>query len=185
MNYLYVKYEHYIKFVETYKNNRLCKNLKIMANTKGGKLIKEIFNSPIETDYKIEKYIPNMLISFNTKSGFKYRLDIIRVIENDKSKSYINHIAFSDYENDIEDEEKYEELLNRNEMREILNRIHFILKDLISDNTINNYFCIGGAKLEEKNKIYEYMLKVLVGEEGFKKLNTDLYRTKFGLYFQI
>jgi hypothetical protein len=83
----------------------------------------------------------------------------------------LNHIGFSD-NNDTKDEEKYESLLNRNEMREILNRIHYILKDLTKDNTINNYFCIGGTKLLAKNNIYEYMLKVLVGDDGFDKLST-------------
>jgi hypothetical protein len=185
MNYLYVKYENYIDFININDTNRLSKNLKIMTNSKGGQLIKEIFTSPIETNFKIEKYTPNMLISFYSEKGFKYRLDIFRVIEKDKSKEYINHIAFSDYDNDPNDEEKYEELVGRNEMREILNRIHFILLDLISDQTINNSFCIGGTKLEEKNKIYEYMLKVLIGNEGFTKQQTDVYKTNFGLYFKI
>lgn len=29
------------------------------------------------------------------------------------------------------------------------------------------------------------MLKVLVGDDGFDKLSTDVYDTKFGLYFSI
>ena len=186
MKYLYSKYEHYLKFIEEHKTNRLCKNLKLMANSKSGDLIKEIFTSPVITDYKIEKYIPNLLISFYTSNKFKYRLDIFRVIEEDKSKSkFINHLAFSDYENDPDDENAYEQLLDRHEMIEILNRIYYILKSLISDSTINNYFCIGGTKLLEKNKIYEYMLKVLVGDYGFKKLPTKIYKTNFGLYFSI
>jgi hypothetical protein len=144
-----------------------------MTGSKKGTLIKEIFSSPIETEYKIEKYIPNLLISFYTNSNFKYRLDIFRVMEQDKTNEYINHIGFSTYENDPENEEEYESLLKRNEMREILNRIHYILKYLIKDKTINNYFCIGGAKILSKNNIYEYMLKVLVGEDGFDKLTQN------------
>ena len=46
-------------------------------------------------------------------------------------------------------------------------------------------FCIGGAKLLAKNNIYQYMLKVIVGEDGFKKLKTNKYNTGFGLYFKI
>ena len=185
MYYLYTKYQHYSSFIETYKNDRLSKNLKLMCNTIGGELIKEIFNSPLETKYKIEEYSPNILISFYTKSEHQYRLDIFQVNEIDKSNQFINHIAFSDYSKDLNNEEEYEELLGRNEMNEILNRIHFILKDLVSNQIINNHFCIGGAKLEKKNKIYRYMLKVLLGDEGFQKLDTNIYSTGFGLYFKI
>lgn len=184
MNYLYVKYEHYIDFVSE-NSDRLYKNLKLMTNTKGGELIKEIFNSPIETQFNIEKEEHNLLISFNTNNGYKYRLDIFRVFELDKSDKKINHISFSDYSNDPNDEEKYEELLKRNEMREIINRIHFILIELVKSNKIDNYFCIGGAKLLAKNNIYEYVLKVIVGDKGFDKLKTDKYKTQFGLYFSI
>jgi hypothetical protein len=186
MNYLYVKYKHYIDFVNEYKNDRLCKNLKIYATTKNG-IINEIFNEPLYTNYKIEKNtLDYILISFETKSNYKYRLDIFKIIELDKYNNYINHIAFSDYNNDISDENKYEELLHRNEMYEIINKIHFVLKDLINNNILDNYFCIGGTKLMSKNNIYQYVLKILVGEEGFKKLDTEVYKdTKFGLYFKI
>lgn len=184
MKYLYVKYENYIDFVNIFKTNRLAKNLKIMTNTKG-ELIKEIFRSPIKTQYNIENISKNLKISFFSNKNFKYRLDIFRIIEENKSKNYINHLAFSDYENDIYDDEKYEELVGRNEMIEVLDRIHFILKDLVSKKIINNHFCIGGTKLDEKNRIYKYMLKVIVGENGFTKQKTEIYKTKFGLYFKI
>ena len=186
MNYLYSKYDHYISFVEKKKTDRLCKNLKVMANSKHGKLIKEIFNNPIDTNYKIEKDKDNkILISFHTNSLFMYRLDIFKIIEEDKSDNFINHISFSDYDNNPNDEDKYEDLLNRNEMREILNRIHYILLDLVDKQTITDMFCIGGAKLLAKNNIYKYVLKVIVGGGGFDKLETDKYDTGFGLYFKI
>ncbi len=185
MKYLHVKYNHYINFVNENKSDRLYKNLKIYTSSKNG-LINEIFNEPLYTDYKIEKYTPNILISFETKSENKYRLDIFKIMEMDKSDNFINHLAFSDYKNDLENSDKYEELLNRNEMIEILNRIHYILKDLVKDKTINNDFCIGGTKIISKNNIYQYMLKILVGEDGFRKLDTEVYKdTKFGLYFKI
>lgn len=112
MNYLYVKYEHYNDFVDEHKNDRLCKNLKIYGTSKKG-LIKEIFNEPLYTDYKIEKNtLDYLLISFETKSNYRYRLDIFKIIEPNKYDNYINHIAFSDYNNDISDENKYEELLH-------------------------------------------------------------------------
>ena len=186
MNYLYVKYNHYVNFINEYKTDRLCKNLKIYTTSKNG-LINEIFNEPLYTDYKIEKNFPNyLLISFETKAEYKYRIDIFRMTEYDKSPNYINHIAYSDYNNEVTDVDKYEELLNRNEMLEILNRIHYILNDLVKNNIINNEFCIGGTKTLAKNNIYQYLLKILVGEDGFKKMNTEFYKdTKFGLYFKI
>jgi hypothetical protein len=100
-------------------------------------------------------------------------------------KEFINHIVFSDYSNNLDDEDNYERLLDRNEMVEILNRIRFILLDLVKDKVINNKFCIGGTKLEKKNNIYEFLLKVIVGENGFKKELTDIYNTGYGLYFEV
>jgi hypothetical protein len=183
MNYLYVKYNHYINFINENKSDRLNRNLKLMiSSTKSGKILKEIFEYPLETTYKIEEYSPNILVSFNSNSNNKYRLDIIKIFENDE---FINHIAFSDYENKLEDSDDYERLLDRNEFREILNRIHYIMIDLIDNGFINNKFCIGGTKLEKKNRIYQFFLKVVVGDSGIKKLKTDLYDTGWGLYFNV
>ena len=169
MKYLYVKYNHYVNFINENKNDRLCKNLKIYASSKNG-LINEIFTEPLNTEYTIEENNDNILISFYTKNYNKYRLDIFKIIEKDKSDDYINHISYSDYDNKLE----------------LLNRIYFILMDLLNKNIINNSFCIGGTKLISKNNIYQYLLKTIVGENGFKKLNTDVYKdTKFGLYFKI
>lgn len=188
MNYIHTKYDHYVKFLEDYKSDRLQKGLKIYTVSKTGlfgNTLNEIFKDELDTKYDIEKDSTNMLISFYTKKQNKYRLDIIRGIEPDKSKDYINHIAFSDYDQDPNNEEKYESLLNRNEMIEIINRIHFILKDLVKNNIINNHFCIGGTKLLAKNNIYQYVLKILVGGDGFDKFDTDVYKTGYGLYFKI
>lgn len=198
MNYLHVKYEHYVKFIEHYKTDRICKNLKIYTpSLKMKRLISfsknEIFNAVNElydreliTEYNIESNTETkILISFFTNKIYKYRLDIFRGIEKDKSDDFINHIAFSDYDKDPDDEENYELLLHRNETIEIIDRIHYILKDLMNKNIINNHFCIGGTKLLSKNNIYQYSLKILVGDDGFDKLNTNVYKTGFGLYFKI
>jgi hypothetical protein len=171
-------------FVDKYKTDRLQKGLKIYTTSKAG-LLNEIFQEPIHTEYVIETELPKMMVSFHTSKDFKYRIDIFGILEIDKSSNEINHIAFSDYANDINDEDKYEELLDRGEMIEIINRIHFILKDLMNKNKINNYFCIGGTKLLSKNNIYNYALKIIVGDDGFDKLTTNIYKTKFGLYFKI
>lgn len=193
MNYLYVKYEHYAKFIECYNTDRLCKNLKIhspkmkrLISFSKNELIKELYDRELITKYNIESNtITKIWISFFTDNGYKYRLDIFRGMEKDKSENFINHIAFSDFDKDPYDEENYETLLNRNETIEIINRLHYILKDLVNKNIINNHFCIGGAKLLSKNNIYQYALKILVGDDGFDKLDTNAYSTGFGLYFKI
>lgn len=190
MRYLKTKRDHYIQYVEKHKTDRLVKNLKISTSSKE-KFIKEflslkeeIFNLPNKTDYNIEENSQNkLLISFLTDSKTKYRLDIIIFNEPDKQNNPINHIAFSDY--NIKKQSEYDTEMNKYEMIEVMNRIHFILKDLLSKRIINNSFCIGGTESLKKNSIYEYSLKVIVGDGGFDKLNTDLYDSNFGLYFKI
>ena len=39
--------------------------------------------------------------------------------------------------------------------------------------------------IEKKNIIYTYILKVLVGEKGFRKKECDAYESGFGLYFSV
>jgi len=192
MKCLKTKREHYLQYVEKHQTDRLIKNLKIDTNSKG-KLLRifsglneEIFNNPIQTDYQIESNSDNkILISFDTKSKMKYRLDIFFLIESDKSDNPINHIAFSDYNKLIEDEIGYEDKIGRYEMIEVMNRIHYILNDLLDRKIINNSFCIGITDSLKKNSIYEYSLKIIVGEGGFDKLSTTCYDSGFGLYFKI
>lgn len=72
-------------------------------------------------------------------------------------------------------------------MIEILNRIRFIMKDLNIKNKLKIiYFCVGANEIsDKKNDIYEYFLKIVFGDNNFKKLETDLYNLKWGLYFKI
>lgn len=204
MKYLYTKYKHYQLFVENNKSNRLSKNLKIIpSESKISSLLKktynyplneEIFDKPIYTNYEIINIKDNFKkIIFKTNSNTKYRLDIFIIEE---KKLSINHISFS-VNNEVYDtiptnevdfkkyEDEYEKLTDKNEIYEILNRIRFILSDMVDNKIINNNFCIGGAKLELKNTIYEYFLKVVVGDNGFEKLYTEVYPTGWGLYFKI
>ena len=204
MNYLYTKSEHYKKFYEKNKTNRLSKSVKILPETdkmnlfkktSGFKVNEEIFNNPIETDYNINRIRENFLrIEFKTKSESSYRLDIHII---DEVNGIVNHISFTEYDikydnipNNIKDFDEYEESYNkpteRNEMIELMNRIHFILNDLVFTNNISNKFCIGGTEIESKNKIYEYSLKIIIGNDGFEKLKTDIYpKSGWGLYFSI
>lgn len=182
MKYLYTKNKHYQEFIKENNSDRLSKNLKIFTTSKDKLLnINEIFDRILETEYEI---IPNtdFEIIFNTDNKFEYRLNLIPIYELGKGKVY--HIAFTDSENKLGDL-NYEKLLNRNEMIEVLNRISFIMNDLLNKDIIENNFCIGGTDLELKNKIYKYFLKVVVGEDGFKKQNTKEYDSGWGLFFKI
>ena len=205
MEYLYTKYKHYQLFLEINKSNRLSKNLKIIpTESKISSLIKkthnyqslneEIFDKPIDTDYEIFNVEDNFKkVIFKTNSNTEYRLDLFTIEENNL---LINHISFT-VNDDVYDtlptndvdfgkyEDEYEKLTKKNEIYEILNRIRFILKGLVDTKVINNNFCIGGAKLESKNIIYEYFLKIVVGDKGFEKILTNIYPTGWGLYFKI
>lgn len=187
MKYLYTKNEHFTKFYEDNNyNERVSKFLKILPTSKGFKLrkINELFETEIETEYK-KIYDDNGLKTFlfKTNSNTKYRLDLVLDYDS-KLNDFINHISFTTSNNDYDDD-TYENLTNKNESIELLNRLRFILKDLVSRNKVYNYFCIGGTDLESKNNIYKYFLKVVVGEDGFKKIDTDDYKTGWGLYFKI
>lgn len=204
MKYLYTKTEHYKTFYKNNKTDRLSKLVKILPESEkmnlfkislGYKTNEEIFNKSIETKYNIEKIKENFSkITFKTNSDIEYRLDIHVV---DEVNGIVNHIAFSENDSKFDtipdnsiDFNEYEENYNKptkhHEMIELMNRIHFILKDVIDKNYITNSFCIGGTEIEGKNNIYEYSLKVIVGKNGFNKLKTNVYpNTGWGLYFSI
>jgi hypothetical protein len=189
MKYLYTKTEHYKIFISENKSNRLSKSIKILPESDkmnlfkislGSNLNEEIYDGPIQTDYELVKVNDNFIkVLFSSKSNTDYRLDIHIISE---KNGIVNHLSFT--ENDI----KYDNIpTGKNEMIEIMNRIHYILSDLLLTNNLsNNLFCIGGTELIEKNNIYEYLLKVIVGKDGFKKINTNIYpKVGWGLYFSI
>jgi hypothetical protein len=203
MKYLYTKTEHYKKFILDNNTNRLSKGIKIMPENSKMNLFKkslnyineEIFQKPIITEYEVVQINDNFIkLLFTSNSKTDYRLDIHIINE---INGLVNHIAFtkddSKYDkipNNPIDFEKYEydynKLTGMNEMIEIMNRIHFILIDLLKKSLIKNYFCIGGTEIIEKDNIYEYLLKVIVGDDGFKKMETEVYdKVGWGLYFSI
>jgi hypothetical protein len=105
-------------------------------------------------------------------------------------RGYEYDIKYNNIPNNSRDFDDYEESYNRPteryEMIELMNRIHFILSHMVADKHITNKFCIGGTEIESKNKIYEYSLKIIVGQEGFQKIKTDIYpKSGWGLYFSI
>ena len=52
-------------------------------------------------------------------------------------------------------------------MLEILNRIRYIIEDLVKSEDVVNNFCIGDSILDSKNNIYEYFLKMVIGEDKY------------------
>lgn len=68
-----------------------------------------------------------------------------------------------------------------------IHKMIIYLLSLIDNNNLKvNYFCIGANEIsEKKNDIYEYFLKIVVGNNNFQKLETELYTPKWGLYFKI
>lgn len=205
MIYLQSKYEHYLKFVNENKTDRLYKGIKITTtDNKISNLLKlstnvkineEIFENSIECEYSISKSENNHIkVTFNSKSETKYRIDIYKIIEGGE---IINHIGFSvDSErldnkptNQVEQNEhdiEYERLTNKYEIYDILGRIRFILIDMVINKIITNQFCIGGTSLLKKNSLYEFFLKVVVGKDGYEKRKTNCYpKIEWGLYFKI
>ena len=181
MKYLYARNEHYKLFMEKHDSERLKKNLKVLPSTKFNKVF-EVFDRIINTDYEL--YDNDVLVTcvFWTYSDNEYRLDLLR--EYEENYGNVNHISFTS--NDVYGYEDpgYENLTNKGEMIEILNRIHFIIKDLVDKKVLNNQFCIGGAELESKNNIYQNFLRVVVGKDGFDKVDMG-YNTGWGLIFKI
>ena len=192
---LLTNYKHYKKFLlENNNSDRLSKWLKILPDSSKYNLLKnylnidiiqeEILNKPIPNKYKLEiKNIIKKKILFYSNNSNLYSLDIFTLQEN---IGIYNHISFTIGDSDNVKDIDYENLTDKNEMLDLMGRIRFILQDLINKNIITNNFCIGGTDLEKKNKIYYYLLKVIVGEDGFKKINTTIYpKTSWGLYFSI
>lgn len=186
MKYLYTSKEHYRLYVERNNTDRLSKNCKLYTTSKDKLLndskLYEIFKNSLYTDY--QTYIDNnhYKFIFKSNSNTEYRLDIFIINESDKG--LVNHIAFSLNSRNLSTDE-YETPTDKKEMIEVLNRLHFIIKDLVYKQILTNYFCIGGTELESKNNIYQYMLKVIVGDDGFEKIETNIYDTEWGLYFKI
>ena len=205
MKYLYTKSDHYKIYVSENKTDRICKGCKILPygsgkyhliwNSLGGPIREEIFKNPIITNYQVVD-INNFFrkVLFKSTSNTEYRIDIHLLNE---VNGLVNHIAFTENDdkfdtlptNDLEAdkyESDYHKLTGRDEMIEVMDRIHYILMDLINKNIISNNFCIGGTEIDKKNNIYEYFLKVMVGEDGFKKLPTNAYpKIGWGLYFKM
>lgn len=183
MNYLYTRNEHFRMFMEKHNNERLKKNLKIIPSTKFNRVF-EIFDRIVDTEYKFIDNSPIKTYIFKTNSEYEYRLDLY--VDEEPNIGIVNHISFtSSYIDDYQsiDYDGYKTF--KYEMIEVLNRIKFILKDLLEKEEIINSFCIGGTDLEKKNNIYQDFLRTVIGKDGFDKIPTKSYHCGWGLFFKI
>jgi hypothetical protein len=201
MNYLYTQYKHYIKYINENGTDRIYKGLKILpiSNKFSGlsnfKINEEIFEKPIECVYEINYINSNQIkITFKSKSNVEYRLDLFKIIEDGVLYNHISYTKNDDIfdknpENQQEQDEidmRYEEPTNNYEVYDLLGRIRFILNSMVNDKVIENSFCVGGTLFLKKNYLYKYFLKMIVGEDGFKKRDTVVYpKVGWGLYFKI
>ena len=124
-----VKFEDYISYVEKYDTTYLDKKNKyrIWCRTKDfilngfNSMNEEIFNGT-RTEYNSEKKGEDYLVTFKTKSGQEYRLDLVR-----EPNTKIHHIAFTLNNRDIVN---YEKLTDLDESIEVFSRLSWILRDL-------------------------------------------------------
>ncbi len=147
------------------------------------KPINELFKSPITTDYFVKNNDDFKTCYFTTKSGNNYRLDLYEVDE--PNIGLVNHISFSSADVKNYEDENYTNLTNRGEMLEILNRIRYIIEDLVKSEDVVNNFCIGDSILDSKNNIYEYFLKMVIGEDKYTKEKVGGYDNEWGFIFKI
>lgn len=196
MIYLYTSNDQYSRFLSKNNTDRVYKGIKIFTTSKDYLLsrigINEIFDNKfgLETEYEIINLKTHIKVVFNMKLE-SYRLDLIPIIENGE---LINHISFTINDNrfdtipnNLDDYElfniDYESPTNRGELIEILNRLNYIIRDLVNKG-MNNNFCIGLTEIIKKNDIYKYFLKVIDCE--FEKRKTKVYqKTRLGIYFKI
>lgn len=201
MNYLYTQYKHYTKYINENGTDRVYKGLKIQSTSSkfsslsNFKFNEEIFEKPVECEYKTNYINKNQIkITFKSKNDIEYRLDIFKIVENGVLYNHISYTKNDDIfdkspENQQEQDEmdmKYEEPTNNYEVYDLLGRIRFILNSMVNDKIIENSFCVGGTLFLKKNNMYKYFLKIIVGEDGFEKRDTDVYpKVGWGLYFKI
>ena len=177
-NYIKVKLLDYNRFLSENNHNRLDKWNRIEPNISSLpnfiKVNEEILDG-IETIYDINSHNNSYIVEFESKSGNKYRFDILKD-PNDE----VYHLAFSESKNDISSS-NYESLTFKEEAIEVFSRLSWILRDISNKYNIN-YFCIGGTNDDRKNKIYEYMLRFVSGWERRKSSQYDL---GWAIYFKL
>lgn len=180
--YLHVTLESYNDYINKFGSNRLDKWFKILPPSSKffvlnnyNDYILEAFEGQ-ETNYELSEVNSGYLIIFKCKSGYEYRFDIIR-----EPDTKIYDLAFSDSSNDMSDV-SYDNLTDRNESKELLSRLVWILKDVNGKLDVSEW-CIGATNLQSKNNIYEYLMKFT---NSWEKRFTNKYPPlNWAIYFTL
>lgn len=165
-----VSYDQYITF-ESYKLDKITRislGSKFLEDSSFFQRMGEIYQVDLETEYEdLERNSPiyngvDYIFKFISNSGAKYRIDLLKHEDDKVDYKNMYSVLFSMEKNDpykstIGD---YEEMTDKNEMIEVLNRIRFILKDWLGRNRYKFTFVIGKSEIEKKNNIYKYFIKI-------------------------
>ena len=184
LNVNYIEYKRFLK--ENSNSDRISKGLKLHP-------VFEIFDREVKTEYSVsdrDYFIPEselfykLKVKFYSKSNTKYRIDIWSMVDivEEREERY-NHLAFSLYDKKT-DNPDYNEPTNKDELYDVMNRLTYIIKDMISKNIITNQFCVGGTSDLRKNKMYKSLLSSM-GAKDIEKRAEDLYDEGWGLYFTL
>jgi hypothetical protein len=182
-NYILVKQNDFINYEKKYGHTRLDKwnrlfypsKNKMLREVAGFIINEEIFDGEL-TNYDIKQNGYDYLINFKTNSGVEYRFDLSKEPNIDKN---IYHLSFSLF--NIE-QDNYNNLTQKKESFEVLNRLIWILKDVVKLLPIDYEFCIGLSEDERRNSIYSYMMR---GITNWERRDTIHYDTGWGIYFKL
>lgn len=171
-----VKISDYLRYTNSHNTNKLDDNFELYGigsfPPKFLKIEEEIFNGT-KTDYHVLKKTNDyILLEFISKRKFKYRIDLLR-----EPDTKIWHIGFSMFDNPLDDI-NYEILTDNKESIDVLSRIIWIIRDIKMDVE----YCIGMTGDIKKDRIYEYMMRLV---SNWDKRATDNYPTGWGIFFRL
>mgnify|MGYP001377380110 CR=1 FL=1 len=177
-----VKIKDYERYFEKYGHARLDRWNRIIPDVNTlPKFIRkfneeEIFDG-IETPYELIENNNGYLILFKSNSNTEYRFDLLKEPDTD-----IYHLGFSTSDKKVTDnDDVYSSLTYKGESKEVFAKLVWILKDLVPKLNIHQ-FCIGATNDEQKNKIYQYMMRLV---SGWERKESNQYDLGWALYFTL
>lgn len=168
--YTYIISYDQFKTFDSYKLDKITRistGSKFLENTYIGK-VNEIYQKELVTKYSVEsRKSPiynddDYIFKFKTNSNIEYRIDLLKHEDEKVEYSNMYSVLFSlakndPYSSNIDD---YEQLTDKYQMIEILNRIRYIIEDWVEQTKLNLTFVIGKSDIEKKNNIYKYFIKI-------------------------